>query len=76
LFDALKKKPETEGNSAEQKTEDSESSGSESSGNQGLGKFNEVCALCGKGPTDVKWMGQYFHVKCKRSAKKMAKRMM
>ena len=71
LFDALKKKPETEGNSAGQKTESSESSGSESSG-----KFNEVCALCNKGPTDVKWMGQYFHVRCKRQAKKYAKKMM
>lgn len=38
-------------------------------------KFNEPCALCGKVPTEVKWMGQYFHKKCRRSAKKMAGRM-
>lgn len=38
--------------------------------------FNEPCGLCGKQPTDTKWMGQYWHKRCRRSAKRMAKGMM
>jgi len=69
LFDALKKKPETLG--AEPKAE------SQVKGEETVeAKFNEPCALCGKQPTEVKWMGQYWHLKCKRQGKKIAKRMM
>jgi hypothetical protein len=39
------------------------------------GKYTEVCALCGQGGTDTKWMGQYWHKKCKRRSKKLAKGM-
>lgn len=39
------------------------------------GGFNEACALCGKGSTDKKWAGQYWHKKCLRSSRKMAKGM-
>ncbi len=34
-----------------------------------------VCALCQKEGADKKWMGQSWHTKCLRSAKKMAKKM-
>lgn len=40
-----------------------------------IGKYNEPCGLCGKAPTDKKWAGQYFHKKCLRKMKKMAKGM-
>jgi hypothetical protein len=40
------------------------------------GKYPDPCSLCGKGPTDKKWMGQYWHIKCARKAKKAAKGMM
>jgi len=36
---------------------------------------NEVCALCSKPGCDKKWGGQYWHKKCLRSAKGMAKGM-
>ena len=38
-----------------------------------MGKYDEPCAACGGGGSDKKWMGQYWHKKCARSAKKMAK---
>ena len=37
---------------------------------------NETCALCNKKGCDKKWGGQYWHKKCMRTAKKMAKGMM
>lgn len=39
------------------------------------GKYSEECALCGGSGTDKKWMGQYWHKKCLRKSKKMAKGM-
>ncbi|MBI4210858.1 MAG: hypothetical protein HY544_05115 [Candidatus Diapherotrites archaeon] len=39
------------------------------------GKYDEQCSLCSKGGTDKKWAGKYFHVKCLRKAKKVAKGM-
>ena len=36
---------------------------------------NETCALCNKPGCDKKWGGQYWHKKCLRSAKGMAKGM-
>ena len=39
------------------------------------GKYNEACALCGNAGTDKKWMGQYWHKKCFRSARKMGRKM-
>jgi hypothetical protein len=41
----------------------------------GSGKYSEPCALCGGQGTDKKWMGQYWHRKCARSARKGARRM-
>ena len=35
----------------------------------------ETCALCSKPGCDKKWGGQYWHKKCLRSAKGMAKGM-
>jgi len=40
------------------------------------GKFNEACALCGGAGTDKKWAGQYWHKRCLRKSKRMAKGMM
>ena len=33
------------------------------------------CSVCGKAGADKKWAGQYFHKKCLRKARKMAKSM-
>lgn len=41
-----------------------------------MGKYNEPCAACGGGGTEKKWMGQYWHKKCVRAAKKSAKGML
>ncbi len=35
----------------------------------------DECALCKQPGTDKKWMGQSWHSKCLRNAKKMAKKM-
>ncbi|HLC36177.1 MAG TPA: hypothetical protein VJK05_01045 [archaeon] len=43
---------------------------------EAAGKYEEQCPVCGQGKTEVKWMGKYWHKKCKRKAKKMAKGMM
>ncbi len=37
------------------------------------GKYSQACSLCGNPGTEKKWAGQYWHVKCLRKAKKMAK---
>ncbi len=39
------------------------------------GKYADNCTLCGKGPTEKKWMAQYFHKKCFRKMKKVGKGM-
>ena len=39
------------------------------------GKYSEQCALCGNPGTEKKWMGQYWHRKCIRFARKGAKKM-
>lgn len=39
------------------------------------GKYSQECSLCGKAGTDKKWAGQYWHSKCYRQGRKMAKRM-
>ncbi|HOD89912.1 MAG TPA: hypothetical protein PKK56_02435 [archaeon] len=36
---------------------------------------NETCALCSQKGCDVKWGGQYWHKKCLRTTKNMAKGM-
>ncbi len=41
-----------------------------------LGKYDEPCAMCGKLATEKKWMGQYWHKKCVRKGRKMAKGML
>ena len=33
------------------------------------------CSFCGEAGADKKWAGQYFHKKCLRKARKMAKGM-
>lgn len=38
-------------------------------------KYDEACSLCGNPGTDKKWLGKYFHKKCLRKAKKVARGM-
>ncbi|MDO8627394.1 MAG: hypothetical protein Q7K42_02930 [Candidatus Diapherotrites archaeon] len=38
-------------------------------------KYVENCALCNTSPTEVKWAGRFWHVKCKRKSKKLVKGM-
>ncbi len=40
------------------------------------GKYQDACALCGAPGTDKKWAGKYWHVKCLRKGKKVAKGML
>jgi hypothetical protein len=47
----------------------------DSDSDESAGKYPDPCSLCNKGGTDVKWAGQFWHKKCMRSAKKMAKKM-
>ncbi|HIH17155.1 MAG TPA: hypothetical protein HA252_07170 [Candidatus Diapherotrites archaeon] len=51
--------------------------GGQPAGGEGLaeGKYAEACTLCGKAPTDKKWMAQFFHKKCFRKMKKAGKGM-
>ncbi|MFH0714617.1 MAG: hypothetical protein V1847_02485 [Candidatus Diapherotrites archaeon] len=35
-------------------------------------KYANECSLCGKPGTEKKWMGQYWHKKCLRNARKFA----
>ena len=53
-----------EGSAAEQQTQESAEE-----------KFSEPCALCGAAGTEKKWAGQYWHKKCMRKSKKIAKGM-
>lgn len=59
----------------EEKKEDDQKEEFDEEGNSNIGKYNEPCGLCSKAPTDKKWAGQYFHKKCLRKMKKMAKGM-
>ncbi len=65
LFDSLKKKA----------GEKQESSEARESANPEA-KFDKPCSYCGKQPTEVQWMGQYWHKACRRKAKKMVGKMM
>ncbi|MCX6800687.1 MAG: hypothetical protein NTZ73_00690 [Candidatus Diapherotrites archaeon] len=64
-FDMFGKKEEIKENISEEKNEASVPQG----------KYSEPCALCGKGPSDKKWAGNYWHKKCLRRAKKGAMKM-
>ena len=39
------------------------------------GKYDELCSICGKGGTEKKWAGKYWHKKCFRMARRSAKGM-
>ena len=39
------------------------------------GKYSQPCALCGGEGTDKKWAGQYWHKKCLRKSRNMARGM-
>ncbi|MCR4369451.1 MAG: hypothetical protein NUV67_06105 [archaeon] len=41
-----------------------------------MGKYSQACSMCGNPGTDKKWMGQFWHVKCMRSAKRASKKML
>ncbi|MFH1751953.1 MAG: hypothetical protein ABH821_03385 [archaeon] len=64
LFDKLKEKKD-------EMIKEKQGLGAESEGKYG----NEACALCGYGPAEKKWAGQYWHKACMRKAKKSAKKM-
>jgi len=66
LFDRLKAKK------GEMKAQKKEAQEAES---EPEGKYNEACALCGNPGTEKKWMGQYWHRKCYRAARKGARKM-
>jgi len=38
-------------------------------------KYQESCALCGNPETEKKWVGQFWHKKCYRLARKKARGM-
>jgi hypothetical protein len=59
----------------EEKKEETKTESIEEDTDPNVGKYNEPCGLCSKAPTDKKWAGQYFHKKCLRKMKKMAKGM-
>ena len=64
LFDSLKaKKTEIEGKKEKEESPQKEA------------KYSEACALCGGSGTEKKWMGQYWHRKCVRLARKGARKM-
>jgi len=50
-----------------------EKKGSAEAGTEG--RYEDACALCGKGPTEKKWMGKYWHKSCMRKSRKFAKGM-
>jgi len=54
---------------AEKKAENSKAESAE-------GKYYEKCVVCGEGNTEKKWAGQYWHKKCLRRGKKIAKGML
>lgn len=58
------------------KEENKPSEDSDDVSDAGSGKYNEPCGVCGKQPTDKHWAGQYFHKKCFRKMRKMAKGML
>lgn len=62
FFDELKKKREEHESEKKEKE-------------QQEGKYSEPCAMCGGTGTEKKWMGQYWHKKCVRSAKRAARGM-
>ncbi len=64
FLDSLKAKK----SEVEEKKEGEESS-------KAAGKYSEACALCGGSGTEKKWMGQYWHRKCVRLARKGARKM-
>ena len=43
---------------------------------QAEGKYAEKCVVCGEPGTEKKWAGQYWHTKCLRKGKKMARGML
>ena len=69
LFDALRGKngEEKPGASGQKKKEEPAAAP--------VGKYQEACALCGNPGTEKKWMGQYWHKKCVRLAKRGARKM-
>ena len=42
----------------------------------GEGKYPNPCSVCGNPGTEKKWAGQYWHVRCLRKSKKMARGML
>ncbi len=74
FLDFLKKKEGSKGDSEESNEKDSKAEKKDSVTPQG--KYSEVCSLCGKAGTEIKWAGQFWHKKCMRAGKKMAKKMM
>lgn len=57
------------------KTEEVKADSKETESSSKEGKYDAPCSLCGKAPTEKKWGGQFFHVKCFRKVKKGARGM-
>jgi hypothetical protein len=74
LFDAFKKKDEKQEITPETPEEERQRILAEKD-ERPQGKYKEACSACGGTGTDKKWMGQYWHVKCLRSARKQARGM-
>ncbi|VVC00057.1 Uncharacterised protein [uncultured archaeon] len=50
--------------------------GGKAGGGEAGGRYNEPCSLCNGMPTDRKWAGKYWHKKCMRKMKHVAKGML
>lgn len=58
---------------SEKSSEEKKEGGEQSSEN--AAKYSQECTLCGGANTEKKWMGQYWHKKCLKGAKRASKKM-
>ena len=72
LFDKLIGKKEPEQKIVQQEKVENET---EETDSDSANLYPEACALCGQPGTEKKWMGQFWHKKCMRTAKKQSKKM-
>ncbi len=75
LFDSFKKKEPEEKKEITPEMSEDERQKVFAEQDRPKGKYDEACSACGGAGTDKKWMGQYWHKKCLRSARKQAKGM-
>ena len=75
LFDSFKKKQEEKKEITPEMTEEERQKILAEKDDRPAGKYDEACSACGGKGTDKQWMGQYWHKKCLRSARKQARGM-